>query len=189
MSKRSLFSSSSLSSLNSDRNAGIPAYESKKSQFLKPVENRYRMASLENRDGSDTASQKSSTFSAKQLMMTPRIENKSKFTPIHKPNYEKKMREFNFVEDQVYMGFSSRKREDIIGRGRLADECKSEIYKEEEPIRDFTQKTFVQKRASNPLLSSIRNYNDSRSEFLGELGKCHTRSSTSIFGLQKSSFN
>jgi hypothetical protein len=147
------------------------------------------MASLENKDVNDTISQKSSTFSAKQLMLTPRIENKSKFTPIHKPNYEKKMRDFNFNEDQVYLGFSSRKREDIIGRGALADECKSEIYKEDEPRRDFTQKTLVQKRASNSLLRSIRDYNDSRSEFLGELGKSHTRSSASIFGLQKSSFN
>lgn len=188
MSKRSFFSSSSVSSLNSERNAAIPAYESKKSQFLKPAQNRYRMASLENKNVSDSVSHKSSTFSTKHLM-TPRIENKSKFTPIHKPNYEKKMRDLNFNNDQVYMGFSSQKRADIISLGMIADECKSDIYKSEQPLKDFSQKTFVQKRASNPLLSSIRHYNDSRSEFLGELGKSQSRSSASIFGLQRSSYN
>lgn len=151
--------------------------------------NRYKLTQLENRETSDTDSIHSSNFSSKNLMFTPRIE-KSKFSPLHKVDFEKKMRNNVFESSQIYMGFSSRKRENLAGDLQQPDWHKSLVYKEDEPLQIFNHKTNVQRKCSNNALKSIRDYGDSRSDFLSVLGQDnHVRSSSSIFGLQRSSFH
>mmetsp|Transcript_9305 Transcript_9305/g.8220 ORF Transcript_9305/g.8220 Transcript_9305/m.8220 type:complete len:198 (-) Transcript_9305:74-667(-) len=156
-------------------------FGSKKSLFSK--ENTFRLPSLKNRehgDISDTDSQHSKTFSTKSMLMTPKIENRtSKFSPMHKPNFEKKMRAELFNDSNVYMGFSSQKREDLADDYLQPSMYRSQIYKEEEPSKPYSLKPAMSNRCSNPDLKNIRDYNDSRSEFLSTLNRgSHTRSTS-----------
>ncbi len=164
---------------NKDARGQKSLFHHQSSRFLTP---------MKNDDASDTASRYSSTFSAKSLMMTPRPQRDMKLSPAHKPNFEKKMRNEIFNKSSVYSGFSSQKRTELADGFTLPAIGKSQIYKAEEDTHDFTNKPMMSRSRPNPLMGSIREYNDSRSDFLETLGKGHTRSQSSIFGIQRSSF-
>lgn len=121
-------------------------------------------------------------------MFSPRIE-KSKFSPLHKIDFEKKMRNNIFESSEVYLGFSSRKRENLAEEIQQPDWHKSLVYGGEKDLQILNHKTKLQNKMSNSVLKNIRDYTESRRDFLSVLGQDnHVRSSSSIFGLQRSSF-
>jgi len=130
------------------------------------------------------------SFSSKNLLLTPKIKLKSnKFSQIQSPDFEKKMRTKIFNKSNVYSGFSSQRRVELADGSILPSVYRSQIYKEEEPWKNFTLKPKMAQKTSTLALDKIRAYNENRCDFLDTLNKSHTRSQSSIFGIQKSSFN
>lgn len=122
-------------------------------------------------------------------LMTPR-QDKSTFSTMRKVDHQKEMRKNIFTDSNVYLGFSSSKRTELAQSLKLPSIYKSQIYKEEEPMQNIqNHKTMVQRKASNSTMRGIREYGDNRRSLLESLGTSqHTRSTSSIFGLQKRSF-
>ena len=112
--------------------------------------------------------------------MTPQVSKKScKFSPLYKPNFEKKMRKEIFNDSKVYMGFSSFKKGELADGELQPAMYRSQLYKEEEPVKPYSLKPTMSRRVSNPQFKNIREYSESRTEFLDTLNKdAHTRSSS-----------
>lgn len=106
---------------------------------------------------------------------------------MRKVDLQSNMRKNIFNDSQVYMGFSSTKRDELAKSLKLPNEYRSQLYKQEEPISEFNHKTLVQRRGYNRSMSGIREYTDTRRDVLDSLSNSHTRSTSCIFGLQNRS--
>jgi len=153
-------------------------FSSKKSLFAK--DSVYKLTPLENNDTNGAQSRYSKSFSQKSLLLTPKLNMKqSKFSPLHKPDFEKKMRKEVFNDSKVYLGFSSFKRGELSDGMLQPAMYRSQMYKEEEPRKHYTNKPAMSTPMRNPDMDNIRSYSTQRSDFLDTLNRSsHTRSSS-----------
>jgi len=102
---------------------------------------------------------------------------------------EDTMRKIIFGDSQLYLGFSSKKRNELAQSLKFPTGLKTDLYKGEDLSDPLYYKSTLATSRNSDRYNNIREYSDSRREVLDKISSPKTRNTSSIFGLQRSSYD